>query len=77
MTVKKEFEPKQLIQVDASGKPVGKMYATFRSDIATFTKELDSSKSYEGQTQDAQEGLEDRIYAEWELYSDSTKVSEK
>jgi hypothetical protein len=77
MTVKKEFEPKQLIQVDASGKPVGKMYATFRSDIATFAKELDPSKSYEGQTQDARDRLEDRIYTEWELYGDSTKVSKK
>jgi hypothetical protein len=63
--------------VDANGKLVGKMYGTFRFDIATFAKELDPSKSYEGQTQDARDYLEDRIYAEWELNGDSTKVSEK
>jgi hypothetical protein len=66
-----------MIEVDATGKLMEKMFTNFCTDIATFSKELDPSKSYERQTQDVQDRLEDRIYAEWEVYGDSNKVSEK
>jgi hypothetical protein len=43
LKVKKESQPKQLIEVDGNGKPVGKIFAAFRSDITVFSKELDLS----------------------------------
>jgi hypothetical protein len=46
--VKKENQPKKLIEVDNNGKPVGKMFVVFQVDIVVFSKELDPSKSYEG-----------------------------
>jgi hypothetical protein len=47
------------------------------SFISTFSKEMDPSKNYKEQADDAKRRLEDRKHDEWETYGDATRISDK
>jgi hypothetical protein len=38
---------------------------------------MDPSKNFDKQTKDARRCLEEHIYSKWEIYGDSTRISEK
>jgi hypothetical protein len=57
--VKTEREDLNRVQLDGKGEPTGKYADLFRVDIVSFSKELDPSPNWEGQTQDAQDQLQE------------------
>jgi hypothetical protein len=49
----------------------------FKKDIAAFARELDPLVQWESQLDEAKHRLEDRIYADYHYYGESSRVSEK
>jgi hypothetical protein len=57
----------------ASGEDGGLL----QKDIAAFVRELDPLVQWESQPDDSRKGLEDRIYADYHCYGESSRVAEK
>lgn len=60
------YRQKDFVQLDSNGTPIEKNRDVFHKDIRTFNKELDPSKNYDEQTEDAKRCLEERLYDKWE-----------
>jgi hypothetical protein len=68
---------KRFVQLDSTKVAIGKIRDVFHRDINTFNKEMDPSKNYKEQREEAKRRLEDRIFNEWKIYREGSRISEK
>jgi hypothetical protein len=68
---------KPSVQVDCKGMPMGKEVDLLHKDLIAFAKEMDPSLGWSKQTKDARNRLMDRVYEEWNVVGNVSRLSEK